>query len=313
MGGGGGTGLAAASSKPAAAGTTINGGSSSSVADDLKGLVMAPVVVEPTDTNFDRDSGAWVQLVRPEHAKGLSVQARYLRGVTKAQQATQMGLTSDKPTVVCLQVRFENQKDGSSGPVRHLRILQRSVSSSSSIIGPRKVVVPPEMNQVAVGQKSECLVGIDFAGASDRDGSLHAKLEIKFGSGGMPVDIKPSIGDLLLPCRRSVAEFDAAVSRMHGFNRVESKFSVAGASREEQLPRRLLSRVALSVVGGNKLAWDGDKLRLAGTLPASSDPVYVLTTCSVTGQGKIVVCCDHALVVNSIMNLLKRAIAEGDE
>ena len=178
------------------------------------------------------------------------------------------------------------------------------------MIAPRKVVLPPEISQILMGQHVECLIGFDFFSASDRDGSLHAKLEIKFDSSGtVPVDIRPSIGDLLLPCRQTVDQFDADLRRMHGFNRVESEFTLS-CSREA-LTQKLLARVALSFVGVSS-SWDGEKLRLAGTLPASSDPVYVLVTCAAdtAGQCKVVVCCDHALVVNSIMNLLKRSLAE---
>jgi hypothetical protein len=233
-----------------------------------------------------------------------------LRGVTKAQQAQMMGLTSEKPTVVCLQIRFENQKQASGGSFRRIRILQRSSTFSGSAIGARKIVLPQEISELPAGRRADCVVGIDFASASDREGSLLAKLEIKFGSGGTPIEVKPSIGDLLLPCLRSVDEFDAAVSRMKGFHRAESIFSVAESSRSE-LPATLLSRAAFTVVGAAKPEWDDDNnIRLVGTLPASSDPVYVLTTCTVSGQGKLIVCCEHTLVANSIMNLLKRAISE---
>ena len=143
------------------------------------------------------------------------------------------------------------------------------------------------------------------------DVSMHAKLEIKFDSSGtMPVEIKPSIGDLLLPCRLTVAQFDADVKRMHGFNRVESKVTVPHSRAE--LTQKLLDRVALSFVGPSA-TWDGDKLRLAGILPDSLDPVYVLViicAADAAGHGKFLACCDHALVVNSIMNLLKRAVAK---
>ena len=93
-----------------------------SAVDEMKGLVLEPAMcghTEPTDTNFERDSSAWVQLIRPEHAMGLSIQARFLRGITKAQQTQMLGLTAEKPTVVCLQVRCENLRNGgSSGPIR---------------------------------------------------------------------------------------------------------------------------------------------------------------------------------------------------
>jgi hypothetical protein len=286
----------------------------SSVADEMRGLVLGPVVVDadPTDSNFDRDSSAWFQLVRPEHSGGLSVRARYLRGVTKAQQAQVMGFTSEKSTVVVVQILFENQKPESGAPFRRLCITQRSSTSSTSVISPRKVVLPLEIDQLASGKKCECLVGIDFASPSDRDGAMQAKFEIKFGSGSVPADLKPSIGDLLLPCKRTREEFDSAIARMHGFNRVESSLNVTPSDRTE-IPSRILARAALTLVGTRKMEWKDDAMRFAGTLPASGDPVYVLLKCDTNGKGKVSVFCDHALAVNSVMNLLKKTIHQKEK
>lgn len=306
--------VAGASDAPAQENTASFSYNASSLANEMRGLVLAPVVVDadPIDSNFDRDSGAWFQLVRPEHSGGLSVRARYLRGVTKAQQAQVMGFTSEKPTVVVVQILFENQKMESGAPFRRLCIIQRSSASSTSVISPRKVVLPLEIDQLASGKKSECIVGIDFASPSDRDGVMQAKFEIKFGSGSVPADLKPSIGDLLLPCKRTREDFDSAIARMHGFNRVESSFSVPASDRAE-IPSRIFARAALTWVGSRKIAWKDDAIRFAGALPASGDPVYVLLKCDANGKGKISVFCDHALAVNSIMNLLKKAIHEKDK
>jgi AP-3 complex subunit beta len=299
------------------ASTLSSNGGGSSVSDDFKGLVLAPVVVsaheEPQDPNVERDSSGWIPLVRPELASGLSVQVRYLRGLTKAREAQLMGLTAGKATLVCLQFRFENRKKD-AGSVRRLRIMQRSSASSrSSIISPSKVVVPPEIDLLRAGQCTDAMVGIDFQSASDRDGSLLAKFDIKSASGSVPVEIKPCLADLLLPCKRSVGEFDEEIDKMHGFQRVESKVSLnfsADASLRAKLPEHLLRTAALNQVGKPGSWKKNDSLRLAGTLPASGDPVYIFVTCNESGQGKVVVCCDHALVVNSVMNVMKRALAE---
>jgi AP-3 complex subunit beta len=92
------------------AGALTNG--SSSAMDDLKGLVMAPVAVDESqdvDPNIETDSGAWMELVRPELCAGLSVMGRYLRGPTRKREAQLKGLDPDSPTVVCLQVQFGNK------------------------------------------------------------------------------------------------------------------------------------------------------------------------------------------------------------
>jgi hypothetical protein len=91
---------------------TTNG--TSGIMDDLRGLVMAPVVVEESeasaDPDIEKDSSAWIQLVRPEHCGGLSVKARYLRGPSKIREAQLQGLDDPaSPCVVCVQVQFRNK------------------------------------------------------------------------------------------------------------------------------------------------------------------------------------------------------------
>jgi hypothetical protein len=287
-----------------------------SLADDFRGMVLAPVVAnaengETQDPNMSRDSGSWFQLVRPEHAGGLAVTARYIRGLTKAREAQLMGLTADKASLVCLQIRFENKKTdataGGSSSFRHLRIVQRSSSTSGTMIGPRRVVPPQEIDVLNVGQRSDCMLGIEFASPSDRDGSLLAKFDVKFGSSGIPVEIKPLIADVLLPCQRSLEEFDEQIKRLQGFQRVDTNLSI-DASKLGQLPAVVMQCAALTPVG-KELGFQGDNLRLAGTLPASSNPVYVLVS-NLAGKFKLSVCSDDAMAANSVMNVLKRTIQE---
>jgi AP-3 complex subunit beta len=86
--------------------------SKSSVMDDLKGLVMAPIIVQDpkaTEPDMGRDSSAWIQLVRPELCGGLSVEARYLRGPTKEHELQLMNISAWNPCIVCLQLRFGNK------------------------------------------------------------------------------------------------------------------------------------------------------------------------------------------------------------
>jgi len=291
----------------------------SSISDDLRGLVLAPVTVDASDApnadpNIERDSSSWIQLVRPDHANGLSVKGRYLRGVTKAREAQLLGIPADasKADLVCMQIRFENVKtDGNS--FRRLRIAQKASSSSASTIVPKRVVAPPEIAQLSKGQQVDCVIGIEFSGISDREGSLLAKVDVKFGSGGIPVDIKPSLSDVLLPPlnnkRYSVDEFDSAIGRLRGFQRVETTLMAP----RSQLPVLLMQAVALTPVGSNSAKWKGDKLRLVGILPASSDPVFVQVTCkdsssSDPAKAQVTVCCDHALAANCIVNHIKRSI-----
>jgi len=283
---------------------TMNGTTASSIAADLQGIVISPQPVstfdQPTDVNLDRDSGNWHQLVKPEHAGGLSVQARYLRGPSKTRQIQQLGMTVDKASVVCVQMRFEHQ--GKSVPVRRLRVLQRASSTGSSTIRPAKLVLPPEIPQLPPGKLVECCLGIDFTAPSDRDGSMQARLEIKHSSGGIPVELKPSIGELLLPCKRTITDFDQAVQRMQGFQRVESTFPLE-ADFASTLAK-VMGSLALTNIDTRS---DNFPLRLAGSLPASNSPVYIQLSVE-AGQGKIIVCCEHALVVSSLMSLAKKSL-----
>lgn len=175
------------------------------------------------------------------------------------------------------------------------------------MIGPRKVVPPQEIDVLHVGQRSDCMLGIEFASPSDRDGSLLAKFDIKFGSSGSPVEIKPAIADVLLPCQRSLEEFDEQVKRLQGFQRVDTNLAI-DSSKLDQLPAVMMLCAALTPVG-QKLGFQGDKLRLAGTLPASSNPVYVLVS-TLAGKCKLSVCSDDAMAANSVMSVLKRNIQE---
>ena len=91
---------------------SMNSTNGSSLVSGLEGLVMAPVVVdveEKADPDIEKDSGAWMQLVRPELGGGLMVTARYLRGPTREREAKLIGLDPESVTTVCLQVKFENK------------------------------------------------------------------------------------------------------------------------------------------------------------------------------------------------------------
>jgi hypothetical protein len=124
-----------------------------------------------------------------------------------------------------------------------------------------------------------------------------ARIDIKFGSGGIPLELKPSICDLFLPHPKvSADEFDDHVNKMHGFNRVEASYAAGSLASTMQ---HLMDVAALTPVG--KKSWP---LRYIGTLPASGDPVYI----QIAESGKITICCSHALVPSSVMNIVKRAL-----
>ena len=330
--------------------------SSSSVLDDMRGLVLEPVVVSANESRdaetsiYNIEASGWMTLVRSEHAGGLLVEGRYLRHRTKIEQAQTMGfIPSDQPTIVILQVRLTNQKDVTSGggsissssTIRNIRFLQQSSSSSSqqrsTTIGPRKVmIVPSEIAEVSVQHSVTCQIGIDFTQLSDRDNSYCAKIELKYGSSSLPnsvtMDVKPTIGDMLLPYSKpcSVLEFDTFIRRMQGFSRIESHWALEDVLPKQQtsatlqISERILSRAALTLVvddhshpkSDNDTSFLSSSLRWIGLLPASKDPIYVMVSWNTSPKnaklvnGTILVCCDHALVANAFIQLLKRSILE---
>lgn len=90
----------------------IQQSSTPSAMDDLKGLVMAPIAIDASkasNPDIERDSSAWIQLVRPELCGGLSARARYLRGPSRAHEMQLKGLDSNLPNTVCVQVQFGNE------------------------------------------------------------------------------------------------------------------------------------------------------------------------------------------------------------
>lgn len=190
--------------------------------------------------------------------------------------------------------------------IRHIRILQRSSSSSASHIGPKKAVVPGEIVQLKQGQMSNVILGIDFASPSDRDDSLLARFDIKFNGGSVPMEIRPNLVQLLQTCKKSSSEFDGGMAKLQGFNRVESSFNVPDVSF---LTSRWLQKQA-HLTPVSKSDSLGAGARFVASLPASGDAVFVVVTASEGGVGKVTVCCEQALAVNGIANSLKKSINE---
>ncbi|KAL7558510.1 hypothetical protein ACA910_008107 [Epithemia clementina (nom. ined.)] len=289
------------------------GAQESSIVDDMRGLVLAPIVSDSGANNatldVERNSSDWIRLVRAEHASGLSVIGRFLRGPDKDKEVQLLGL-KPKPTLVFLQLVLES-KATSAQVFRRIKWLPRPLGGSSSFLGPKNIFFPPEIDQLKPGQRSECVLGMEFPSLSDRDGALLAKFDFRYGSGNMPVEIKPTLGDLLLPCDTSsqtTSKFDDEMKRLQGFQRVETTVDVSSSSGNEglsaKLERAILKAAALTVLG----LPDGNVLRLMGLLPASNDPVYVKVTRLNEAKYQITICSENALSANSLINLLKKKV-----
>lgn len=276
----------------------------SSAIDDLKGLVMAPVVVPDPAASLpdsERDSSSWTQLVRAQLCGGLSVKVRYLRGTTKTKELQMKGIASTNPCLLCVQLQFENKKTDSTS-IRRIKVLPRS--GSSGPYATKKILCPPEIQEIKAGQVTTAIMLLEFASMSNRDGDLVGKLEIKQGSAGsVPVEIKPTLGEMLRSYKATSAdEFDLVMKRMQGFQRVESTFS---STRDAaSIAKLVLKETSLTKIDGKD-----KKLRFLAMLPASNDPVLVQVEVGTGGTGKIVVCCDHAVAINSILSQIKHALS----
>jgi len=209
------------------------------------------------------------------------------------------GLDPKSSCVVCVEVQFANKKMD-HGSLRRVRLLQRA--GPSGAVAVKRAVWPPEIPEIKKGQVSNTIFCVEFASASNREGDMTARVDVKTSTGGIPVEFKPSLGELLQPAQLMPAEFDSTMARMQGFQRVSSKFKAADIG---PIPKAVLKHAAFTPVG--KLAWKEGKLRLVGGLPAGNDLVLVLIEYT-DGSGSITVCCDHAVAVNSVLNVVQRAV-----
>jgi hypothetical protein len=119
-------------------------------------------------------------------------------------------------------------------------------------MGPRQCKVPPEVTALKKGQISFGVLGIDFVSASDKEGGLHARLDIKSDRGSNTVDLKPSLAELVRRCKMSKDDFQTSMARLQGFQRVTSSFTLSGGeAAHKALPEKIRKQTALvSIIRG---------------------------------------------------------------
>eukprot|EP00536_Pseudo-nitzschia_multiseries_P016389 jgi/Psemu1/221169/e_gw1.1098.11.1 len=286
----------------------LHSNSISNTMEDLKGLVMEPIKVQKPKMNnidFERDSSAWIHIVRPELCGGLSVKARYLRGPSKNNQLQLANINPSNTNTICIQLEFINKKPDST-PIRRIKVMPRSGSSGTYAV--KKTLCPPEIMELkANGSIYACLI-FEFASMSNRDGDIVGRIDVKQGYGGsIPIEFKPSLSELLQPPEKilSVQEFDATMTRMQGFQRVESSFKTSLPIAS--VPQAVIKNSSFQPIGDATFSSD-KKLRMIGLLPENKQPVMVKIEVNKDG-GKIVVCCDHVVATNSILSVVKRSIS----
>jgi len=230
------------------------------------------------------------------------MQARYLRGATKENELLMRNIDPSNKNVVCVQLEFSNKKS-SSLSIRRIKVLPRSGSS-----GAKKTLCPPEIMELNANQSTTAILLFQFTSMSNREGDIVGRIEVKQGYGGsIPIEFKPSLSELLQPPKKSmsVEEFDAAVVRMQGFQRVESSYTTSQPL--SSILNILIKQSSFKPIGNARFA-SNEKLRLMGLLPVNNEPVMVKIE-QTNGGGKITVCCDHVMAINSILSLVKRAVS----
>lgn len=286
--------------------------SASSVAAGLEDLVMAPLVAGKDDiakvSSIDDESGVWKEFVRPQLSGGLFVKMRFVHGKSREKECRLLGVDPKNPSTVCLQVHLENMRSD-AGTLRHVRIIHRG-GTSRGTISPSKVKTPPEFPAFKTGMVSSVFIGLTFASASDRDGVSVAKFDVKSDRGATSIEVRPTLGELLLDKAKNMSQpdFDASISVLHGIQRTSSTFTLSPMNDDnfKSLPSTIMQHLNLKQIGD----WSG-KSCFVGTLPSSEQEVYVVMKCdAVTGYGDFTVCSNDAMAANSIANLLKQAVAK---
>lgn len=130
-----------------------------------------------------------------------------------------------------------------------MRIVHRG-GTSGGIISPSKAVIPPEIPALKKGMASSVFVGLTFASASDRDGVTVAKFDVKSDRGSTSIEIRPTLGELLnneATKNISQSDFDAAISGLHGIQRIASTFTLSPVNEDnfEKLPSTILQHLNL--------------------------------------------------------------------
>ena len=137
--------------------------------------------------------------------------------------------------VLCLN--FHRRSDGRA--IRRIRFMQRSVSSSN-IVPATKVMIPQEIDMLNKSQLSFVIIGIEFAQASDKDGALLARFDVKCDRSTTSVDINPPLAELIVRNKLDIVEFDKAMGKLHGIHqRTESRFDIP-PSVFDKLPSKIL-------------------------------------------------------------------------
>lgn len=133
--------------------------------------------------------------------------------------------------------------------IRRIRIMQRNVPTSGSI-PTTKVVIPQEIDILNTSQLSYAITGLEFAQATDKENTIHARFDIKCDRSSTSVDISPPLAELLIETKQtwSVSKFDETIQKSHGIHQqVKCKIELSSlkkassiATLYQKLPSKIL-------------------------------------------------------------------------
>lgn len=129
------------------------------------------------------------------------------------------------------------------GLIRRIRMNVRSSGNAVNNLV-KKVILPQEVPILKTGEMTIVNVIVEYFAISTKDGALSVKLELKSDKGSFPLEIRPPLGELMIPLRINETDFDFACKRFHGVHhKSEATLTMVPISREtlEGIPNRILS------------------------------------------------------------------------
>jgi hypothetical protein len=278
----------------------------SSISNELEGLVMSPIIINKDDVssdNIDGQSSKWEDVIRHDLSGGLAMKIRFLRSSARSKEASLLGLDPKISSVVCAQVMFENKRaDGLA--IRRIKFIQKR-TGGTGYVDTAKIMLPQEISSLDSGKICLVLIGIQFSNPSDKDGAMVAKFDVKCDRSTNAIEIKPPLAEMVQNASITHIEaFEKLAKRLSGT--YQNSRSNIHIKDKDQVIDRILSSSTISLVHG----WDGNICRFAGTLPASSLDLLLQVSYTPDGSGEIIVYCDDAMAVNSLLVFFRDALKE---
>jgi len=276
----------------------------SALTNGLEGLVMEPLVYDKdvkANGNIESESSKWITVVRHDLSGGLEACIRFLRRSARENEAKLIGLNPQTAHVICFQVKFENKRSDGL-PIRRIRLLPKK-NPKANTISVVKNILPVEIASLDKSKISYAVVGLEFPQASDRDGAMWAKFDVKSDRGVIPIDICPPLAEIIEPTHMSQHEFDTATYKLQG---IHQHAMTSFKASFDKISEKVLEASSIAVVEG----CSSDHFKFAGVLPESRNPVLLSVKCdSSSGSVEMHVNCDNAMALGPLLSSFKSAIS----